>query len=208
MNIVLRPVTEKDIEWLRVNRNDPKQYKYFRQDKPITPEEQKRWWRTLNKTRVRLFIVEDHDLPEEQRAVGYVGLNPLNLYASSAEFGIFITIPNMGKGYGKAAMLALLKHGFRDLHLSSIYSDCLQYPGENRFGFYKKLGFLPFAEACQMIRYRKQGKYIPSLKFYMTRDRYEELHGKDRPTGLASAIGKAAGVLQKVAGQGQSIRPG
>lgn len=161
--------TREQVEWLRQQRNDPEQYKYFRQDKPITLEQQNRWWRSIDKTRIKLFIVE-----KDGERIGYVGFNPLNRYAATAEFGIFIVKKMLKKGLGSLALRALLKHGFEDMHLSSIYSETLEYPGENRFEFFKKIGFIK-NDNYYPKTYLKQGKKIIAIPFYMTKDRWFEI---------------------------------
>jgi RimJ/RimL family protein N-acetyltransferase len=198
-------MTEDDLEWVRLERNKPQQYRYFRQDKPITQDEQRKWWRNLDKKRVRLFVVVDparKDKDGRLVKVGYVGFNPFNHYALSAEFGIFINADEQRRGYGTAAMLALLERGFKEYRLSNIYSDVLMYPGEDRWGFYEKLGFKPYADACQTKTYRKQGKQVPSKKFYMTRDGYMEIHGNNGSGGLGASLRKAAGKVQEALRKG------
>lgn len=204
MKVTLRPVTQNDIEFLRVNRNEPMQYRYFRQDRPLTKEDQLRWWRSMTPANSRLFIVVN----DKGRDVGYVGFQPFKHYALSAEFGIFICTPDQKQGYGKAALKELLRHGFMDLNLANIYSDCLEYPKEDRFGFYKKIGFVPYSDACQNRWYTKQGKRVPSTKFYMTKDRYLEVYGQDSSSGLGAIVGKLAGLLPKREAEGQRLHPG
>lgn len=160
--------TKIQVEWLRVQRNDPLQFRYFRQDKPITIEQQNRWWRNLDKTRVRLFIVE-----LDKKPIGYVGFNPLSMYALNAEFGIFIIKEYQGKGYAKEALNLLLKRGFEELHLACIYSECLDYPKDDRLSFYKSMGFTERENQLKKT-YTKQGIKIPAIPFYMTKDMWIE----------------------------------
>lgn len=170
-NIVkLIPVTVNDIEWLRVERNKPEQYKYFKQDRPITEEQQKKWWKNLDKNRVKLFLAD-----VDGKRVGYAGFNPYNLYACSAELGLFIIKEHQDKGYGLAALLELLKYGFENCNLSTIYSDVLSYPGEDRFSFYQSIGFMAYPDYCQTITYKKGDRRIPSIKFYMTKDMWTKI---------------------------------
>lgn len=183
--IRLVEMTEADLEWVRLERNRPEQYKYFRQDEPISAERQARWWRELDKSQVRLYMVED-----EGRRVGYVGFNPFDGQALKAEFGIFIVTEEQGKGYGPAALKSLLRKGFLELGLKLIYSDVLMYPGEERrWNFYRSAGFLKNPEDEQTAGYMKKGAWVPSLKFHMTRERFFELYGRDgagSPAGLGS----------------------
>lgn len=172
-DVSLMRVSEPEgVEWLRAQRNRPELYRYFRQDAPISPAHQKTWWAT-NKHQVRLFIIE-----KRGKRVGYAGFNPFAPSAGRAEFGLFILPEFEGKGYGSAALRRLLSVGFSEYRLSTIYSDCLEYPGENRFGFYKRFGFEAFPREHQNIRYPKQGKMITSTKFFMTKDMWGN-DGKD-----------------------------
>jgi len=201
MNLI--PVsTPEHVEWLRVKRSDPRLYKYFRQDMPITTDQQAKWWRNLDKTTVRLFIVE-----RDGEKVGYVGFNPLYQRGGRAEFGIFIVPEYEGNGYGSEALSELLKIGFTQLNLSTIYSDVLDYPGENRWDFYEKLGFEKFPDDNQGIRYKKQGKWVNSIKFFMTKDSWEK-HGKDGDVGLGPI--QAPQVVAKKRGRpkGSSLHTG
>ncbi len=185
-----------DVEWLRVQRSRPELYRYFRQDKPITVVEQHRWWKSLDKNKARLFIVEDGD-----KKVGYSGFLPFNHYALSAEFGIFIIPEFQKKGYGKQALNALLKKGFEEYRLSTIYSDSLRYPNEKRWEWFQSFGFLPYAEACQGKRYKKQGVWVPSIKFYMTKDRYMEKNGQNGIGAVGAAVrAVTAALVQKTKG--------
>jgi len=193
--MTLVPVkTPEQVEWLRVQRNRPELYKWFRQDKPITPEQQTRWWRGVSPRFQRLFIVED-----DGRKVGYVGFNPLSLYGKSAEFGIFIIPEEQSHGYGTAALTALLAYGFDDIGLSLIYSDVLLYPdAPDRFSFYEKFGFERYPDNCQHISYRKQGARIPSLRFFMSSDRWRERRDPKREGALADGAQRpASGEPQK-----------
>lgn len=202
--IKLVPVTTlEQVEWLRVHRNDPKQYKYFRQDAPITPEKQAQWWRTLDKNKVKLFIVHQDDKP-----VGYVGFNPFNQYAMAAEFGIFVLPEVQGKGVGREALLMLLKKGFTEYNLRTIYSDVLDYPRENRWDFYASLGFVKYPEYSQNTRYKKQGRYIPSIKFFMTRDMWMEAYGNKPSSRLGAVAAAAARTLEEAKGKGGSVHSG
>lgn len=179
MNLV--PVkTSEHVEWMRVQRSRPELYKYFRQDKPISQREQVMWWKNINKAKIRLFLIE-----VDGKFVGYVGFNPFQAYASRAEFGMFIIPEEQGKGYGPQALEMLLAKGFDEYNLACIYSDVLDYPGEARFDFYKKMGFKK-DEGPQMTRYRKQGVTIPSIKFHMTSDMWRARNDKKSQDKLGS----------------------
>ena len=161
------------VEWVRQMRNKPELMKNFRQNLPISYMEQRRWFAQLNPKNVCLFTV--HLDGPDPIIVGYVGLNPIDNRHSHAEFGIFLDPGYHGKGYGALALKLLLKHGFDELKLHKIYSDVLDYPGENTFEFYKKLGFK--SEGRLKEHYSKDGKWIDSIPFAMTRKEYDSQKG-------------------------------
>lgn len=197
MNLKLEPIKmPEQVEWLRQQRNRPELFKYFRQDKPITPKDQMAWWLTIgsNPHKCRAFLVYVDGF-----RVGYVGFLPFNAATRTAEFGMFIMPEHQGKGYGATALLALLKHGFEDLKLSHIKSDVLDYPGENRFEFYKKLGFQK--REPWLMSYSKGDKRIQSIGFYMSKDTWDKLHGQKREGVLESAGSAAVGQRAQEAGQ-------
>ena len=114
-----------------------------------------------------------------------------------AEFGTFILPEFQDKGHGKEALLQLLTMGFCEMGLRTIYSDCLEYPGEDRFGYYGGIGFV--ANGIQSIRYKKQGVWVPSTKFFMTKEMFDKKHGDRANKGKLEAWGKAAAYTRKLA---------
>lgn len=150
------------IEWLRRQRNRPSLMRYFRQQKPITGREQKYWWKNLNKKNAALFIIS-----VENKWIGYVGLNPIDWRHKHAEFGIFIVPEAQSGGYGGRALRFLLRYGFGKLGLHKIYSDVIDYPKENRFKFYRRLGFKK--EGVLREHYKKGGRWFNSIQFSMLR---------------------------------------
>ena len=115
-----------------------------------------------------------------------------------AEFGTFILPEFQNKGHGREALLQLLTMGFCEMGLRTIYSDCLDYPGENRFLYYEKLGFVAHPKETQDVRYKKQGIWVPSIKFYMTKEMFDTKHGDRANKGKLEAWGKAAAYTRKL----------
>lgn len=157
------------IEWLRAQRNRPALMKYFRQSRPIAKNEQRQWWKHLNKENVRLFIV----VAKDGRRVGYVGLNPIDWRHKYAEFGIFMIPEAQGAGYGKRAIRFLLSYGFGKLGLHKIYSDVIDYPDENRFEIYRRIGFKK--EGVYREHYRKRGRWLHSIPFSMLESEFKRM---------------------------------
>lgn len=176
------------VEWLRTQRNRPELMKYFRQEKEITPIQQAIWWNTIgsNPRKCRPFLI-NQVIDANVNYVGYAGFLPFQGFARRAEFGIFVIPEFQGQGIGKEALLLLLRNGFEKLGLVNIYSDVLDYPGENRFQFYKDLGFVANDAAYQTIQYRKNGVFVKAIKFYMTKEMWDKTHGNKRQDSVGSA---------------------
>ena len=162
VKIGLRKVEKCDLEWLRTQRNRPEIMRYFRQTNPITPAYQEHWYEIFSKGDGLCYVVIGG---ESGHKVGYVSLNPIDRRHKHAEFSIFIIPEERGKGYGKRALVKLLRIGFEVEGLHKIYSDVLDYPGEGRFGFYQNMGFE--FEGRNRQHYLKDGKWVDSIQFSM-----------------------------------------
>jgi RimJ/RimL family protein N-acetyltransferase len=85
---------------------------------------------------------------------------------------IYIADPALrGKGYGKQAMLAIMKYAFEDLKLERFYLD--HYTGNPAAGLYLSLGFQ--YEGVLRRNCRKNGKLYDVHLMSMLKDEYEAL---------------------------------
>lgn len=190
MNLV-RIETAEQVEWLREQRNNPDIYKYFCQDHLITAEEHAKWWKQKNWHERKMFIVEENHKP-----VGFAGFDPISLAAKRATFTIGILQEFQGMGYGKSALEKLLTFGFTECNLSSIESEVLDYPGENRFDFYDKFGFAPYS--TQIKRVKKNGEWIPIIRFYLTKDAWAKHIIKPKLAQILNTLKRKPGRPRKV----------
>lgn len=77
---------------------------------------------------------------EKGRAIGYIGLKNISPITRKGEVGIIIDRAEMGKGYGREAMEKLLRVGFNELKLETVYLEVLPW-NERAIKLYKKMGF-------------------------------------------------------------------
>lgn len=149
-----------DLDWVRKERNRPECRDWFRQDHPITVEEQQKWFDT---TDMKSFVIS-----ENCSLVGVVSLSHLDFSARKCEFSIMVVPEHRGKGYGRKALKDLLNHAFNDLNMRQVYSDVFDYnpalPLYDAIGF-KRYGTLP-------NWYYKNGKYINSVIISISKDDY------------------------------------
>ena len=179
--IRLVKMNRSHLSWVMQQRNRPELIKYFRQTNPIQFSQQVDWWDRLNHKNVNLYLVHNN----QSEYVGYVALNPIDPRHKHAEFGVFIVPEHQNKGYAQEAMLEILSIGFNGLGLNKIYSDVLDYPGEGRFEFYKKLGFREEGRLKQ--HYLKDGKWIDAIQFAMLADEYKKNQSRLEPRNKESA---------------------
>ena len=138
-NVRIRPLEEKDLEKLRIWRNDVKQTKYLRPIGEITPSMQKEWFQTYQKADDEIiFAIEE--ICELHRLVG--SLSIYHIKEMTAEIGK-IQIGEMeanGKGIGRKSMVMALLIGFQELGLKEVFGavnpeNIPAYKNDMRIGF-------------------------------------------------------------------------
>lgn len=119
-NVRIRPLSEADLELLRIWRNQPDNSLYLRKIPYITKEMQLDWYRRYlkNENEITFAIIEINQL---NRVVGSLSL--YNFNNNKAEFGkILIGDPEAhGKRVGTNAVIAVLSIAFELLMLEEIY---------------------------------------------------------------------------------------
>lgn len=118
-NVLLRPLEEFDIEFLRQWRNNPSNNQYLNRIPYITPEVQKKWFYGYinNDDEMTFAIIENHEL---NRIVG-----SLSLYHFKTDECLFGKIligddEAHGRKIGLNATIAATRIAFEQLHLNRI----------------------------------------------------------------------------------------
>jgi diamine N-acetyltransferase len=141
--IGLRSLSEKDIEMVRLWRNQDHIRKWFVYSNIISVEEQQRWYENyLKKPDDLMFIIENNVDGEGLLPVGAVALYNIDLIKKNAEFGRLMIGESSaaGKGIALKATALICGYGFKELNLKSIHLDV--FPNnEKAVNIYKKIGF-------------------------------------------------------------------
>ena len=121
-NVIIRPLEKKDIEQLRIWRNDTKQIRFLRNIGYITREMQEKWYENYLKDPDTLtFVVEETE--KIKHMVGSLSL--YNFHDEEAEIGRLqigdLSARGMGIG-GKSFVLAMAI-GFKKMGLKRIYAS-------------------------------------------------------------------------------------
>jgi hypothetical protein len=168
--IILEGVTEKDIEQLRIWRNEPKLRKYFREYREINDKMQENWFSKItgDPNQVNFSIKSKDTL----KLIGHCGLYYINWVSRTGEFGIYIGDDNFRNGgYGSDALRQLCRYGFEDLNLNRIW--CEVYNNNNSLDMYRHIGFIDEGKLRQ--NYFCDGQYWDSYILGMLRPEYEQL---------------------------------
>lgn len=138
-NIRLRPLEEKDIENLRIWRNDTEASRFLRPIGPVSPRMQKNWFEGCQKDPSQIiFAIEETE--KLNRLVGSVALYDFD--ENSAELGkIQIGDPEAhGRGIGRisfamAAWIGFQKLGVKKITASVHRENLPAYKNDMRIGF-------------------------------------------------------------------------
>ena len=150
--IHLGPIDSTDLPKLRTWRNDPRIWKWCRQHDLISDVDQDRWFMAQSKDpTVRMYAIY-----AKKKLVGVCGFTSIDMTNRRAEFSLYIGPEFQKKGYARAALKTLCKHGFRSLNLNSIWGET--FDGNPACALFEELGFKK--EGSRREFYFRDGHYI------------------------------------------------
>lgn len=165
-NILVRPLSHKDIEYMRIWRNDVRNTKYLRKLPFITGEKQESWFESYLRdvSELGFAIEETQDL---NRIVGSAFI--YNISDTQLEFGKILIGDNEahGKGIGISCTIAITYLAFKRYAINSVILHCYR-DNLAALKVYKKVGFEITNE------YENDGKVEYTMM--LTRDRFFQLH--------------------------------
>jgi [ribosomal protein S5]-alanine N-acetyltransferase len=165
--VLLEAIEEKNIELLRLWRNDPALNRYFREFRPITSDMQKKWYQERGNNENPHHIYFQIISQESRKLLGCTGLHYIDWQGRKAEFSIFLH-EERKEGKGKEALELLLSYGFNTLHLHKIWGEV--YDNNQALAIYKKLGFKE--EGLLRDHYFKEGAYGNSTILSLLEEEY------------------------------------
>lgn len=163
MITLTKEISEKQFSW----RNDPRITAWTRQNGLLSPLDQEQWLDKIARDpSIQMFGIIADQTGEE---VGTMGLTSISQTHGTAEFSLLIDPEQHKKGYGKAALIALLKYGFDHLRLNVIFGETLHNNQARKM--FKEIGFIE--EGLLRSRYFKSGVYTDSIAFSILRSEYD-----------------------------------
>lgn len=114
--VSLRTVEEGDLEFLQAQVNDPRVRRPIGRSQPLNGPQEREFFDEVvcDDETVHLLVVAD------DRPVGMVGLDPIELESRRAELGYWIAPDAQAQGYGTEAVRLLVGYGFDQLGLHRI----------------------------------------------------------------------------------------
>lgn len=150
-------------EW----RNDPRIYRWTRQNGPLSVGASKEWLERIQKDPcIKMFGI----LEPAGAFVGTCGLTSIDYVHRKAEFSCFIAPEHQSKGYGKAALIELFNYGFNHLNLNRIWGETLV--GNPALKIFLSLGMKK--EGRLHETYYKDGAYSDSIIIGILKEDWED----------------------------------
>lgn len=144
-------------------RNSPEVNAWTRQNGFINHDDMERWLqRIATDPTIKMFGIES----EADGIVGTAGLTSIDLIHGKAEFSLLIGPEYHRKGYGKAALIELLKYAFKNYQLNVVFGE--SFEGNPAIPLFQKLGFQ--LEGKLRKRYFKNGTLIDSYMLSILRE--------------------------------------
>ena len=152
-------------------RNDPKVWKWCRQNGPLSQaEHDSYWYKTELDHSSRFFALKDNLPKIGGDIVGCAGLTSIDLVNSRAEFSLYIGPEHHGKGYGTDGLKALFSWGFGYLNLNSIWGE--SFDGNPALRIFDKLNLS--RDGIRRDFYFRDGRYIDAHLVSVKRNEWEQ----------------------------------
>ncbi|MGD9898865.1 MAG: GNAT family N-acetyltransferase [Calditrichaceae bacterium] len=110
-------------------------------------------------------------IKKENQLIGEVSLRNIKWYNRKAELSIFIADKYQGKGYGKTALLAVIKYAFETMNFYRLEAEVVDYNDRAR-KMIEKMGFIPEGRLREAKYY--DGKYYDILRYGFLKTEYNE----------------------------------
>lgn len=134
-HVSLGPLCEGRLEKYYAWRNDPEIYRWCRQYEPLTWDQHRRWYNSLDgNTSIKMY-----ELLVKGVSIGVCGLTSIDYINRTAEFSLYVGREHWGERYGFHGLRALLDHGFNTLGMEVIWGET--FDGNPALKTFEEIGF-------------------------------------------------------------------
>lgn len=156
---------------------------------PMSLASEERWFERMLDDQGKGGYMFVSCLLEDDRPLGTIGLFDLDPYNGSAGLGISIGRPqDRGRGYGTAALRALLGFAFGQLRLERVWLDVYDMnPSARRV--YERVGFVHEGTLRRAVF--REGRHLDVIRMAILADEWRAGQGAGDSTGEGPASGAA-----------------
>jgi RimJ/RimL family protein N-acetyltransferase len=151
--VILRKIEHDDMPKLFAWRNDPRIWKWCRQNDAISWSAHEDWYqKQASDSSIKMYSVFGPD----DKLVGCAGLTSIDLTNRRAEFSLYVDPNTQRDGLGTKTLKTLVLHGFLNLGLNNIWGE--SFEGNPAISLFEKLNFKQ--EGMRRSFYFRNGRFI------------------------------------------------
>lgn len=171
MNMILREISQEDIEIIRNWRNSKEVSKYMYTDDYITREAQLDWFRTVsNSPNCKYFMI-----CYDNKDLGVANLSNIDYRNKHAFWGFYLGDNSVrGKGIGYIAEFKVLSYAFDVLNLNKLLGEVFA-TNANVLNLHEKFGFKK--EGYRREHVFKHGEFHDVVSIAMLKSEWESIKG-------------------------------
>ena len=168
-DIVLRPLTDEDLEMVRQWRNSPDISRYMYTDNYISEDDQIAWFeRIKNNPTCQYWIIE-----YERKSLGVVSVTEINKTYDSCFWAFYLGDTSVrGAGIGAKVEFHILEYVFNDLQLNKLRCEVL-VSNEKVIKMHEKFGFRK--EAYYRDHVQKHGVHYDAIGLAILKRDWEQV---------------------------------
>lgn len=110
-------------------------------------------------------------IEHEDKLIGEIGFRTIKWLNRKAELSILISPDYQGKGYGKQALLLLMKFAFKKMNFYRLEAEVIDYNDKAK-SLFEKIGFV-LEGRLRDAKYN-DGKYFDVLRYGMLKPEYDK----------------------------------
>jgi len=135
--VTLKPISEKDTDFILELRNDLEIADHFFTDAPLYDFEHNNWLKTRNKDDLDFLIIEN----QTQKKAGRIYITHIDYRHQKGEYGVVLHPEFRGKHFGYESSVLILNYVFNNLPINKIYLEVFK-ENTKALNLYQKIGFV------------------------------------------------------------------
>lgn len=165
--VSLDVIYKDNLRLLRGWRNDPRIWRWCRQNDLIYQENHEKWYEWQREdSKTKMYSI----LSGIGKLIGVCGLTDIDFISRRAEFSLYIAPEFQKRGFAKAGLKTLFSYGFKELGLNSIWGETFE--DNHAQHLFSKIGMKKDGVRRQF--YFKDGKFCDAILLSISYDEFKE----------------------------------